>query len=110
MSWLPPLASMLAVSDASPSLPFGSLAAPVLNSRRKVTRGDEFGNNTVAIAFGAFPASASGAKTDAMRMSAANSAPLLLRSIFRRLLLMRQSDDGAVFGDKIFFGHRLQVF
>src|ERR1700742_820688 len=104
MSWLPPLDSMPAVNAARPSLPFGSLAAPVLKSKRKVTRGDEFGNNTVAIAFGAFPAFAIGAKTDAMRMSAAHSAPLLLRSMFRRLL-MCQRHDGAVFGDKIFLCH-----
>src|SRR5438128_5785205 len=100
---------MLAVSAASPSLPFGSEAAPTLKSRRKVTSGDEFGNDTVAIGIATFPASAIGAKTDEAMMSAKDRARLLLRSILG-LLLLRQGDDGAMLRDKVFLSHRLQVF
>src|SRR5438105_5013408 len=105
---LPPSESMLAVSWANPSLPFGSLAEPTLKSRRKVTSGDEFGRVTVAIAGAAFPASATGTRADEAMMSAKTRARLLLRSILL-LLLLRQRNDGAVFRDEILPGHRLQV-
>src|SRR5438309_5189136 len=100
---------MAAVRAATPSLPFGSDAGPALNSKRKLTSGEEFGRSTLAIFGEPFPARATGAATANTKMIAINTTRLLLSCILR-VLLVRQRHDGAVTVDKILPGHRLDVF
>src|SRR2546428_2645173 len=97
---LPPSDIIEAHSAATPSLPFGSEAAPTLNSKRNVTRGDEFGKSTVGIFAGTFLTAA----TDSAKMSAIAVTRLLLSIL--SILLVRQCDDRAVSVDDILACHR----
>src|SRR5689334_12215374 len=113
MERLPPSEIIAAVSAATPSLPFGSEAGPVLNSNLKLTRGEEFGNSTVAIVGETFPARARGASkimiVDNTKTIAINITLVLLCCILR-ILLVRQGHDRAVLVNEVLAGHRLNVF
>src|SRR6185503_16568682 len=100
-----------AVTAATPSLPLGSEAEPMLNSRRKLTRGEEYGRSTEAMLEAAFPARARptpGAATAKISVTATTASRILLTRIL--FLIVGENDRRSLRLDKILACHLLNVF
>src|SRR5258708_38411380 len=108
---LPPSESIDAVSAATPSLPLGSRAAPMLNRMRKLTKGDEFGKSSIAVFGEPFPARASMrggvSATPRIRTRAAGQTRLLLTRILSSLVC--KDNRYAMFLREVLTSHVLYI-